>query len=386
MSTLRLIRAGALLDNAAVNDLNSAVAQSASAGLLVQNYCTQIAQQPIIVIPDSVKAKLPPINDYLKTAQGNANDYLTNIEPRIIAVVTDVGGYATEFTTFFTLINGKINDWKGGSPTARTEALALLSQLQTDLQAKRTNVDGVQKSILTFQSKVNIDVSNFNEASSKADVVIGGDQGALAELDYQVGEMDKRIGGAAAGVALSGLTIIGGGLMIAAGAIASFITAGTSTPLVVAGVAVVVVGAAGLTASSIVLANLIQAKANLLSDKAQLQADLVFLKNFKSTVGTLSDVAGTTSQQLTNMGNAWGLLNGNLGNVITSVGNAQSYSSLPVVVQAYLDTASSQWQTVQGNVSTIEAQMTGVKTKVLANSQGGLGTLDKRALENLRAA
>ena len=36
-----------LLDNAAVNDLNSAVAQSASAGLLVQNYCTQIAQQPI---------------------------------------------------------------------------------------------------------------------------------------------------------------------------------------------------------------------------------------------------------------------------------------------------------------------------------------------------
>jgi hypothetical protein len=386
MTTLRLLRTGAMLDNAATNDLGTAVAQSASAGLLVQSYCTQVAQQPVIVIPDSVKSKLPPINDYLQTAQSNASDYLTNIQPRIITVVTDVSGYSTEFTNFFTLITGKINDWKDGSSSAKQDALALLSQLQTDLQTKLTNVNGVRDSILTFQGKVNLDVSNFNTASSQADIIIGGDQGALADLDKQISDMNGRIAGAAVGVALSGLTVIGGALMIAAGAIASFITAGTSTPLVIAGVAVVVVGAAGLTASSLVLANLISAKAGLIEQQAQLNADLKFLKDFKSTVGTLSSAASTASQQLTNLSNAWGILSGNLTNVIGSVSNARTYSDLPVVVQAYLNTASSQWTDVKNSVTTIEQQMSGVQTKVLSNGQGGLGMLNTASLQALRAA
>ena len=216
--------------------------------------------------------------------------------------------------------------------------------------------------------------------------MIGGDQGALAELDRQVDDMNKRIAGAATGVALSGLTVIGGGLMIAAGAIASFITAGTSTPLIIAGVAVVAVGAAGLTASSIVLAKLIEAKSSLLSEKAQLNADLKFLRDFKGTVTTLSTSAQTASMQLTNMSNAWGILSGNLSNVVGSVSSAQTYSDLPIVVQAYLNTASSQWTQVLGNVTTIQTQMSGVQTKLLSGTGGSLAKLDQAALQNLAKA
>lgn len=374
------------MDSKSITTLGDTVAQSASAGLLVQSYCTQVAQQPKIIIPDSVASKLPPIGKQLETAQGNAGDYLKTVQPKIIAVVTDVGGYAQEFSAFNRLITGKIDDWKGGSPQAKADALALLQQLQTDLDGKVTKVKGVQSSLDDFRGKLNIDIANFNTAATQAAQVIEGSQGAIAELSNQIDDMNKRIGGAAAGVALSGLVMIGGGLMIAAGAIASFLTAGASTPLVVAGVAVVVVGAAGLTASSIVLAKLIESKSNLLTQQAQLQGTVTFLTDFKGTMGTLGTSATTAAQQLTSMKNAWDILGGNLGNVVGSVQNAQTFSDLPIVVQAYLNTASSQWTTVLGNVTTIQNQMSGVKSVKVPGDKAGMGTLDLAAMQNLRAA
>jgi hypothetical protein len=378
---LRLVRLGASLDASTTTNLGDTTAKTATSGVIVQSYCTQVAQQPSIVIPASVASKLPPVNDYLTLAQTNANDYLTNIQPKILIVVTDVAGYSAQFSQFSTLITGKINDWKGGSSTARQDALDLLQALQQALQAKLDNVKGVKSSLGGFQTKLNVDISNFNTASSRADVVIGGDQGAIAELRNQISDMDGRIAGAATGVALSGLTIIGGALMIAAGSIAAFITAGTSTPLVVAGVAVVVVGAAGLTASSIVLSQLISAKAALISQQAQLDADLKFLTNFKSTMGTLGTAATEAATQLNNMSNAWGLLSGNLNNVVGSIQQSRDYSQLPVVVQAYLNTAGAQWAQVQANTQIIQQQMTGVQIPKLPNNQ-----LNAANLQALRAA
>jgi hypothetical protein len=378
---LRLVRFGASLDSNPTTNLGDTTAKAATSGVIVQSYCTLVAQQPAIVIPASVAAKLPPVNDYLTLAQTNASDYLTNIQPKILLVVTDVAGYSAQFSQFSTLITGKVNDWKGGSPTARQDALDLLQALQQALQAKLDNVNGVKFSLAGFQTKLNVDVSNFNTASSRADTVIGGDQGAIADLEGQISDMDKRIAGAATGIALSGLTIIGGALMIAAGSIASFITAGTSTPLVVAGVAIVVVGAAGLAASSIVLSQLIGAKAGLIEQKVQLDANLKFLTNFKSTMGTLGTAASEAATQINNMSNAWGLLSGNLGNVVGSIQQSRDYSQLPVVVQAYLNTAGAQWSQVQANTQIIQQQMTGVQLPKLPNNQ-----LNTATLQNLRAA
>jgi hypothetical protein len=378
---LRLVRFGASLDSNPTTNLGDTTAKAATSGVIVQSYCTLVAQQPAIVIPASVAAKLPPVNNYLTLAQTNASDYLTNIQPKILLVVTDVAGYSAQFSQFSTLITGKVNDWKGGSPTARQDALDLLQALQQALQAKLDNVNGVKFSLAGFQTKLNVDVSNFNTASSRADTVIGGDQGAIADLEGQISDMDKRIAGAATGIALSGLTIIGGALMIAAGSIASFITAGTSTPLVVAGVAIVVVGAAGLAASSIVLSQLIGAKAGLIEQKVQLDADLKFMTNFKSTMGTLGTAASEAATQINNMSNAWGLLSGNLGNIVGSIQQSRDYSQLPVVVQAYLNTAGAQWSQVQANTQIIQQQMTGVQLPKLPNNQ-----LNTATLQNLRAA
>ena len=66
--------------------------------------------------------------------------------------------------------------------------------------------------------------------------------------------------------------------------------------------------------------------------------------------------------------------------------SAKTYSDLPIVVQAYLNTALSQWTQVLGNVTTIETQMSGVQTKVLSAGAGSLAKLDQAALQNLAKA
>jgi hypothetical protein len=374
------------MDSKSTNDLTDALNGSASAGLVVQSYCTQVLNQPDIGIPSSLTDQLPPINKYLADARTHANDYLNTVQPQIIAVVTDVGGYSQQFAAFYGLINQKLQDWSGGNQGAKAEALALLQQLQSGIDTRKQNIDKVRDLVGTFRTNVNQDASNFNTAVTRADVVIGGDQGAIAQLQNSIDELDKQIGGAATGVALSGLAIIGGIFVVAVGAVAGFVTAGTSTPVVIGGVALIVAGVAGLTASSIVLAKLIDTKAGLLQQKTQLQADLTFLHNFKSTVGQLASSAEAASTQLNNVYNAWTILGKDMGNVVTSVSNARSFSELPVVVQAYLDSANRQWATVQQNVQTIENQMSGVQTSVLKDNSGNLTSLNSDVLNGLAKA
>jgi non-hemolytic enterotoxin B/C len=384
MSMLKLIRAGAQLDQAGTTDLKDSTLGVASAGLLVQAYCTQVVQQPAIVMPDSMRDRLPLINDHLKTARDNASDYLTNIQPTIIAVVTDVGGYASQFTNFHALITGRIDAWKGGSLTARAEALQLLRLLQTDLEKKQLKIVGVQGSLGGFQGKLNTDVSNFNTALSNADTIIRGDRGLLAALQQQLDDIRGQISGAIAGIVISGLAILGGAMMIAVGALATFASAGAAKAVVVVGVAVVAGGVAGLTASSIALATLNDTRANLLLQQAQLEANYLFLENFKSTIGTLSSSARTASQQLTNMNNAWTILGGNMGNVVNAVQNAQTYSDIPLPVLAFLNTAGSQWTDVLTSVRTIQSQMSGVQTTILRDG-AGLGPLNSQSIRALAA-
>jgi hypothetical protein len=79
---------------------------------------------------------------------------------------TDVAGCSAQFSQFSNLITGKVHDWKGGSP-ARQDSLDLLQAFQQALQAKLNNVNAVKSSLAGFQTKLNVDVSNFNTASSR---------------------------------------------------------------------------------------------------------------------------------------------------------------------------------------------------------------------------
>jgi non-hemolytic enterotoxin B/C len=379
MTTLRLIQKAATADNSDIQDLNSNVQAFASSGLVVQAYCTQIMQQPSFVIPNTdTLTNFPDINGNLNIARENADYYLNRVQPMILGVISDTRAYSTQFKGFQPLIIQRLDDWKNGNDQARTDALALINQLKNDVDLQTASAKDVASKIGKFRTKLNGDISNFNTAITQATTLIqgtSGDGGVLAHLNDQLSELDGQIAGASVGVALSGLTIIGGGLLIATGAIATFITAGTSAPMVAAGVAIVVVGAAGLTASSIVLANLISTKSNLLQQKQQLKDSVTFLTGLKSSLDPLNNLAQNASNEVNNMYNAWTFLGKNLGQVSSSLENADKYSQLPITVQAYLNTAYGQWDAVDQSIETIQNQMTGVTVETPKDANGNLVSL-----------
>ncbi|MFY7884225.1 MAG: HBL/NHE enterotoxin family protein [Dolichospermum sp.] len=379
MTTLRLIQKAATADNSDIQDLNSNVQAFASSGLVVQAYCTQIMQQPSFVIPNTdTLTNFPDINGNLNIARENADYYLNRVQPMILGVISDTRAYSTQFKGFQPLIIQRLDDWKNGNDQARTDALALINQLKNDVDLQTASAKDVASKIGKFRTKLNGDISNFNTAITQATTLIqgtSGDGGVLAHLNDQLSELDGQIAGASVGVALSGLTIIGGGLLIATGAIATFITAGTSKPMVAAGVVIVIAGAAGLIASSIALANLISTKSSLLQQQQQLKDSVICLTGLKSSLEQLNNLAQNASNEVNNMYSAWTFLGENLGQVSTSLENADKYSKLPITVQAYLNTAYDRWDAVDRSMANIENKMTGVTVKTPKDANGNLVSL-----------
>lgn len=344
-------------------DMQTAVKELASAGLVVQNYCIGIQQQPSLLLPKEATEGMPDVNDYIGRSQKNASEYLNEVQPRILAVITDVDGFSAMFPEFSQKINGYLEAWSVGSQDNKQKALAAIDALKNVIQGKSDSVKGVSTGIGHVAETFNQDVANFKEVSQACADHLTGDKGALKAFENQISSLNGKIAAASVGVGLSGLAIGGGVFMIVVGSVASFITAGTSTPLVVAGSALAGVGAAGLVASSVSLAGLIEEKGKLLKKQATLKSYISALEGCKSNVDLLFSGAQEAAAKLTNMKAAWDFLNGDLTQIEETLKNAQSYSDLQFMVQTYFDTAIKQWGNVNKDIKVIREQMTNVQVK-----------------------
>ena len=121
----------------------------------------------------------------------------------------------------------------------------------------------------TLHSKMTTDVSLFATFVKDLNSAVNGDNGVLESIDGKLDILQGEIDGAIAAVSVSGLSIIGGILMICVGSITDIITAGTTTPLIVGGIGMFVGGGGGGSGdeieSAISLAKHIDSKASLLT-------------------------------------------------------------------------------------------------------------------------
>lgn len=344
-------------------DMQTAVKELASAGLVVQSYCTGMQQQPLLLIPDDIQKELPDVNGYIKISQSNATKYLEEVQPQILTVITDVDGFSAMFPEFSQKINGYLEAWSVGSIDNRDKALAAIGALKQVIQEKSDSVKGVSAGIGNVGTLFNTDVAHFKEVSQACADHLTGDKGELKELEDKISSTNSKIAAASVGVGLSGLAIGGGVFMIVVGSVASFVTAGTSTSLVVVGGILAGAGAAGLVASSVSLAGLIKQKGDLLREKAKLESCVSALEGCKSNVDLLFSGAQEAAAKLSSMKAAWDFLNGDLTQIEDTLRNAQSYPDLQFMVQTYFETAIKQWNTVNSDIKVIREQMTNVQVK-----------------------
>lgn len=344
----------------AAQGINSGNKGQSAQALIIQSYANSIKEQPTVDFsgePNLEKFQAE-INTGLQTAQSHADNYLNNIQPNIIENISNIGNY-------YALHNAVLATLPEGS--TEQEWITNLQVLQEQSSQYQKAANGVVTELGQLHTDLTNDTASFAGTVSDLNAAVNGDHGILDSINSQLSDIQGKIDGAIAGTALSGLAIVGGAFVIAVGAVADFVTAGTSTPVVVGGVAIVAAGIGGEVASAITLKNLNDEKASLLSEKSTLTAEVNLAVGISSGYNSLLTQVKGAVEAATQMQNAWQFLSSDLGNLVADL--QKGIQSADQVRTLFLTAANTEIQTVITDINTIKGQMAGVTNIVAAPGQ-----------------
>lgn len=342
--------------------------QLLSQGLILQTYCNSVLIQPSVDFTgfDNLTKYQTGINDGLATAKLHATDYLNNIQPSIVSNISNIGNY-------YQIYNAVPAACPSGS-TVDTW-LNVLRTLQTQATTYQATSQGIVTSLGTLNSNLGTDTASFATTVSNLNAAVNGDQGVMQSISDNINTIDGQIAGCIAGTALSALAIVGGGFMIAVGGIAEFVTAGTSTALVLGGVAVVATGIGGEVASAVTLSNLYKEKAGMLQQKAVLTSEVNLSLGISSSYSQLKDQGVASMNAATQMQNAWTSLSSDLGNMASDL--QKGILSTDTLRTLWLNGANNLVPTILTDISTIKAQMAGVSVANAGSQDLGTYVLEQ---------
>jgi len=355
-------------DNTTIS-MNLSMSGQAAQALQIQNYCNSVKQQVPVDFRQfpNLKENQTQINNGLDLAKGHADRYLNQIQPQIITNISNISNY-------FSLQNAIPSVLPPGSTKAQW--LKQLSVLKEQaLEYQKTSAD-TRLIIVSLNEDLLTDSRNFQTVVVNLNTKVQGNNGVLAELNNEIDKINSAINGAIAGIVLGGLLVVGGAFVTAVGAVANFVTAGTSSIAVIGGVAIMVAGAAGITAGSIVLHNSLNARQELYQKRTNLNSEVLLATQIGNGYKGLQVQAANAVTAATQMSNAWDALTSDLGSLISNLD--KGITSGDDIRQLWLTAANSTVKTVLTDVNTIKAQMAGVsslpvpKDTTIANFVGRL--------------
>ena len=289
------------------------------------------------------------INAGLTTAQAHADNYLNIVLPSIIQNIANIENY-------YALNNAVATTLPAGS--TEQQWISALTTLQIQSNGYKTAANSVVVALTSLVTSLTTDAASFQTSVTNLNAAVNGDNGVLASDNKELATIQGDIDGAIAGIVTSGLAILGGVFLICVGAIADFVTAGTTTPAVVGGIGIVVAGVGGEIASAIALANLNNQKGKLLTQEARLTAEVKLATAVSSGYQSLLGQVKGAVDAAQAMENAWGFLSSDLGSMISDL--QQGVMSAGQTRTLFLTAANTEVKTVIADINTIKGQMTGV--------------------------
>ncbi len=346
--------------NQAATQINQGMIAQGKQGLMLQNYCQAISSQPFVNFGEIQKLQeiQGSINTGLIKAKEHADYYLGELQPQIIKNLVNIDAYYNLYTSVPTILpeGSSKDEWNNLLWTMKEQ-----SEEYSKLALSTSDKIGV------YYKDLSNDSQNFKSNVAKMNALVDGNEGVLKDLEKQIEEIDGEITGVIVGIVGSGLAIIGGIFITAVGAIGSFVTAGTSSALVVVGAGLIVAGVAGSVGFGVALANLLESKSSVLMQKSTLQAEVKAIEGISSSYNLLATQAGEAQKAAIEMKNAWEFLGRDLDVLAQDLNNG--VLSTGKLRELWLTAANKGVVTVQEDVSTIKGQMTGVNTATAPNSE-----------------
>ena len=319
-----------------------------SQAILIQTYANSVLEQPNVNFSGfkTLEKLQNEINTGLGTAQAHAHTYLNTIQPAIISNIANIENY-------YALHNAVASTLPPGS--TEKQWIEVLTTLKTESAKYEADANTVVVMITGLHDNLTTDAAAFAKIVAELNAAVKGDGGVLDSINDELGSIQSKIDGAIAGIALSGLAIMGGVFMIAVGGIADFVTAGASTPLVVAGIAVVAAGIGGEVASALTLKSLNDEKANLLQQKSTLKAEVQLATGIGTAYQSLGGQVKRAVAAATDMKNAWSFLGSDLDTLVSDLD--KGITNVGKVRELFLTAADKEVGTVIKDISVIKNQM-----------------------------
>jgi hypothetical protein len=345
--------------------------------LAVQTYANSVLSQPQVDFSTDpqLSSYQTQINNGLTTAQGHANYYLNTLQPSLIQNLANIQNYYILNQVLPTTL-----------PVGSTNAqwVAELTAVQTQSSTYKTAAQSIVSNIQAFHSEISTDAQSFNTTVTELNTVVGGDNGVLSSINGELSSLQKQIDGAIAGIVISALTIVGGVFVICVGAVADFVTAGTSTGAVIGGVGIVAAGVAGEAGSITALVSLNNQKASLLREETQLTDEVKLATAVGNGYTSLVNQVNNALTAASSMANAWESLVSDIGSLISDLNSG--ITSADAVRQLFLAAANGEIQNVLTDLQTIKTQMAGVTVNQATSGQTVSDVIAKTAAAASKAA
>ncbi|CAL2087868.1 conserved hypothetical protein [Tenacibaculum sp. 190524A05c] len=318
-----------------------------SSGLVLQAFCNSALQQPDINL-SSVEELIQlqeDINLALANSKKHANEYLNDINPRIIKSISDLKSYFTVFSSVPVTLpqDATVEEWV-------TTLLVLKGITENNLR----NSEEIVTSLNELRDNLRSDASSFAELTQQANEAVNGDEGELQEISDELKEIDTAIKLLIASIVGESLAVAGGVIVIGIGAYTG------SAEAVVGGVIAIGVGVTGLAASSIELSNQYDKKRELLQTKSKLEAEINVLSTVDGALGNIADQAETAAIATEDIIKTWEELSSNLDSLIDDLNNG--IISTDDARTFFLNSANNEIVEIQNAINNIQLKLAGVVT------------------------
>jgi non-hemolytic enterotoxin B/C len=324
-------------------------------GIHLQSYCVAVKEQTTVSFAgfERLAAYESEVNRGLAAAKAHADAYLNTIEPAIRVNVANIGNYFDVHSAVLTIL-------PPGS--TKKEWLDSIAGVKEAVDEYKHQADGIVALLIPLRDGLVTDVGSFAKTVSQLNAAVNGDNGVLDGLDKEISDIQGKIGGTIAGLAISGLAIAGGLVMILVGALAEVVTGGAATALVVGGAVVLIAGVGGAIGAGVALAGLVNAKADLITRKSSLTSEVQFALGMKTGFADLRDQAGVAVQGAMAMQSAWEFLSNDLSNLSSDLN--KGIIATDKVRELWLTAANSVNKKVADDIVTIKQQMSGTTIKI----------------------
>ncbi len=339
--------------------IRSANFSSTCKAMHLQQNCISIQETADLILPDlkTLPTLQTSINKGLAKCSAHATIYLNSTVPSVLKNLASIQVFYQSFTDIASGLN--INDsdetWEG--------SIGILIQLAEGFKGDAT------KSSLTLsqiEKKFTSDSSGIKTDLEKLHAALNGEHGILSNLKKELKSEDKAINDLIAAEVASSLGVLGGVAMVAVGGVADFVTAGTSTAVVLSGVALMAGSTAGIVESSIALNKELEAKTKTLTEQTECHDVVKALAGINSTLSDVSTKISDSVELLTDMADAWDMVLGSL----TILGTIAKYgkNDKTDARKSFLLVAEQEAKDIVTQTGIIEKQMTG---SVVAPTQPG---------------